>query len=189
MIAGVDSEFLLPTDYSPALPPSGATLRHIVCFKFQGGVGDEAKQALVAAFANLQADIDCISDFEWGLNIGPEGKDHGFTHCFCLTFSSEKDRDAYLPHPLHKAFGATFVRPIVADVFVADYWAYDSRYVAVPPSHGGNLRHLVCYSFDTDTPELQRIARASWFGELQRTSDAVRSFEWGPNNRCAARSL
>ena len=57
----------------------------------------------------------------WGLNSSPEGKDHGFTHCFTLTFDSEADRDAYLPHPAHQHFGATYVRGAVDDVFVLDH--------------------------------------------------------------------
>jgi len=43
---------------------------------------------------------------------------------FFLTFRSEKDRDDYLVHPDHKAFGA-LVGPLVADVFVVDFWARD----------------------------------------------------------------
>ena len=46
----------------------------------------------------------------------------GFTHCWVLTFKTDKDRDAYLVHPEHKAF-AGLVGPVVDDVFVVDYWA------------------------------------------------------------------
>jgi hypothetical protein len=57
-----------------------------------------------------------------GINVSPEGLDKGFTHCFILTFKSEKDRDAYLVHPDHKAFGG-LVGPVLDDVFVIDFWA------------------------------------------------------------------
>ncbi|HEX9046301.1 MAG TPA: Dabb family protein [Verrucomicrobiae bacterium] len=40
-----------------------------------------------------------------GTNVGPENLNKGFTHCFALSFKSAADRDAYLKHPAHKAFG------------------------------------------------------------------------------------
>ncbi|MCA9181727.1 MAG: Dabb family protein, partial [Planctomycetales bacterium] len=46
----------------------------------------------------------------------------GFTHCFLLTFKSEADRDSYLPHPAHRAFGAA-LKPHLEKVLVVDYWA------------------------------------------------------------------
>ena len=49
-----------------------------------------------------------------------EGLNQGCTHGFILTFHSEKDRDAYLEHPDHKAFGA-LVKPLIAEVFVIDF--------------------------------------------------------------------
>ena len=39
-----------------------------------------------------------------------------------LTFASEADRDAYLPHPAHAAFGE-LAGPHVDAVHVVDYWA------------------------------------------------------------------
>jgi hypothetical protein len=39
-----------------------------------------------------------------------------------LTFKTAADRDAYLVHPDHKAFGS-LVGPVLADVFVIDFWA------------------------------------------------------------------
>jgi hypothetical protein len=38
-----------------------------------------------------------------------------------LTFSSDKDRDAYLVHPDHKAFGKV-LGPHLDKVTVVDYW-------------------------------------------------------------------
>ena len=73
------------------------------------------------AFRNLPKEIDVIQDFEWGTNVSPEGLDQGFTHCFFLTFKTEADRDAYLPHPAHKAFGKA-LGPYLDKVCVVDYW-------------------------------------------------------------------
>ena len=58
---------------------------------------------------------------EWGTNVSPEKHDKGFTHCFILSFKNEKNRDAYLVHPAHKAFGR-LLGPVMEDVFVIDFW-------------------------------------------------------------------
>ena len=44
--------------------------------------------------------------------------------CRILTFASEADRDAYLKHPDHVAFGK-LLRPVLGDVFVVDFWNKD----------------------------------------------------------------
>ncbi len=97
------------------------TLRHVVLFKFKEGTTDEEQKTIEKAFAELPNKIPEIVDFEWGTNNSPEGLEKGFTHCFFLTFKSEADRDAYLPHPDHKAFGDV-VSTYLEDVLVVDYW-------------------------------------------------------------------
>ena len=96
-------------------------LRHVVLFKFKEDATDIEIVKAEKAFANLPSKIEQIKGFEWGLNISPENLNKGFTHGYLLTFSSEKDRDLYLPHPDHKAFGE-IIQPILEDVFVVDYW-------------------------------------------------------------------
>ena len=68
--------------------------------------------------------IPQVVALEWGTNVSKEQRDKGFTHCFTVTFKGEKDRDAYIDHPEHKAFGG-IVGPIFDDVFVIDFWAKD----------------------------------------------------------------
>ena len=58
---------------------------------------------------------------EWGLNMSQEHLDQGFTHCFVLTFSSEKDLASYQVHPAHKAFQEV-LKPHMDKVFVVDYF-------------------------------------------------------------------
>ncbi len=96
-------------------------LRHVVAFKFKADAKQERIDSVVKAFAALPGKIREIARFEWGTNNSPEGHNKGCTHCFTLTFHSEKDRDIYLPHPAHKEFVA-LVGPLVEDVFVIDYW-------------------------------------------------------------------
>lgn len=103
--------------------PAGATkLYHVVSFKFKDDAKKEQIDEVVNAFRDLKKKIKVIKEFSWGTNVSPEKHDKGFTHAFILSFSSEKDRDEYLVHPDHKAFGK-IVGPVLADVFVVDYWA------------------------------------------------------------------
>jgi len=99
-------------------------LRHVVLFTFTADATKEQIDAVVAGFRELPKKIDGIVDFEWGTNNSSEGFDRGHTHCFFVTFKSEKDRDAYLPHPAHQAFVAK-LKPILKDVTVVDYWAQE----------------------------------------------------------------
>lgn len=96
-------------------------LRHVVLFKFKDTATAEDVKKVEDAFKALPSKIKQIKDFEWGTNNSPEGLNQGLTHCFFLTFSSDKDRDAYLIHPDHKAFGEV-VGPVLDKVTVVDYW-------------------------------------------------------------------
>ncbi len=100
---------------------SSSKLRHVVLFKFKETSSEADIKQVEEAFNALPSKIDVIKDYEWGLNNSPEGLNKGMTHCYFLTFDSEEDRDAYLPHPEHKAFGAV-AGPHIADVLVVDYW-------------------------------------------------------------------
>ena len=97
-------------------------IRHVVCFKFKEDATKEQIAKVEKAFEDLKKKkkIVEIENLEWGTNNSPEGLNKGFTHCFILTFADEKARDAYLPHPDHKAFGKV-LKPILADVFVIDF--------------------------------------------------------------------
>ena len=97
-------------------------LRHVVLFGFKASVTPDQVKAVESAFLALPGQIKCIKNLEWGTNISPEGLQKGHTHCFLLTFSSEKDRDEYLVHPAHKAFGA-MLGDKLSTVTVVDYWA------------------------------------------------------------------
>lgn len=96
-------------------------LRHVVLFKFKDETSADDIKKVEEAFLALPSKIKEIQAIEWGINNSPEGLDQGFTHCFFLTFASEKDRAVYLPHPDHKAFGAV-LGPHLDKVLVVDYW-------------------------------------------------------------------
>jgi|SRR4051794_36310676 len=105
--------------------PSGerkGKLNHVVAFKFKEGTSKEDIKKVEDAFRDLKKKVKEIQSYEWGTNVSPEKHDKGFTHGFILSFKSEKDRDTYLNHPEHKAFGK-ILGPVLADVFVIDFWA------------------------------------------------------------------
>jgi len=100
---------------------TSSKLRHVVLFKFKETSTEADIKQVEDAFNALPSKIDVIKDYEWGLNNSPEGLNKGLTHCYFITFDSEKDRDTYLPHPDHLAF-TEIAGPHIADVVVVDYW-------------------------------------------------------------------
>jgi hypothetical protein len=96
-------------------------LYHVVSLKFKPAATTEQIGLVEQSFAGLKEKVPGIASLTWGTNVSPEKHAKGFTHCFVLTFASEKDRDAYLVHEDHKAFGAV-LGPVMADVFVIDFW-------------------------------------------------------------------
>ena len=99
-------------------------LRHVVLFKFKDDTTPQQTQQIEAAFRALPSQIGAIHAFEWGTDVSVESKADGFTHCFFVTFRSEVDRDAYLPHPAHREFGSV-LRPHLDKVLVFDYWTQE----------------------------------------------------------------
>ena len=99
-----------------------ARLFHVVSIKFKDTASKEQIKAVEEAFRDLKKKIPTIASMRWGTNVSPEKHDKGFTHCFVLTFANEKDRDDYLKHPDHVAFGK-ILGPVMADVFVLDFKA------------------------------------------------------------------
>lgn len=100
----------------------GKLLRHVVLFKFKDTSSASDVKKVEDAFAGLAKKISQIKQFEWGTNNSPENLNQGLTHCFLATFASEKDRDAYLVHPEHKAF-VEILMPHLDKATVVDYWA------------------------------------------------------------------
>ena len=97
-------------------------LRHIVLFQFKESASDEDVQRVVDAFRALPDKIPQVHGFEYGTNNSPEGLNEGLTHAFLITFKSEADREAYLPHPAHQQF-VEVLKPHLEKAVVVDYWA------------------------------------------------------------------
>ncbi len=96
-------------------------LRHVVMFKFSQSATPASIEKIVASFTALPQKIKEIKNLEWGTNSSPEKLNQGLTHCFILTFTSDKDRDSYLVHPAHSAFGKSLGSD-VEKVTVVDFW-------------------------------------------------------------------
>ncbi len=97
--------------------------RHVVLFKFKQRTSAEMEAAIADAFRAFCASLPFVTDFEWGLNTSPEGLDEGFTHCFIVTFAGPEGRDAYLPHPAHRAFIERWLDPHLEKACVVDFAA------------------------------------------------------------------
>ncbi len=113
---------LLASTMSAGPQTEGKVLRHVVLFKFKETTTPADKKKIEDAFRSLPAKISEIRNFEWGTNVSVENLSQGFTDCFVLTFTSEKDRDTYLVHPAHKEFG-NIIGSALDKVLVVDFWA------------------------------------------------------------------
>jgi hypothetical protein len=109
--------------FSTAAESPSAILRHVVSFKFKSSATAADIQRIQDEFVALKKKISEIRDLEFGKNISPEKLDRGHTHCFIVSFASEKDRDAYLVHPAHEAF-VKILKPLLDEPFVVDFWAH-----------------------------------------------------------------
>jgi Stress responsive A/B Barrel Domain len=167
-----------PSTQPPASQQSKAerVLRHAVFFKFKDTARADEVRNVVDAFAALPAKIETIKDFQWGTSTNPQAMSGGFSHCFLLTFADEAGRAIYLPHPEHKAFGAT-LRPHLEKVFVVDYWA-----TPTPAEVAKGLKHLVFFQFDDDVAAADVRIIEQEFAALPAKIKSVRAFEWGTNN-------
>ena len=100
---------------------SPKTYRHVVLFKFRAAATEETLRGIEKAFGELAAKLPFVTGFEWGRNSSPEKLDHGYTHCFIVSFRDAAGRDAYLPHPDHQAFCREFLDPNLEEVCVVDF--------------------------------------------------------------------
>ncbi len=140
-LQGVSTAQQSGSDTKQACPMAGkacgTVVYHVVCFKYKDSATDEQIEGVSEAFANLKNEIPFITSYRAGTNVSPEGLDKGFTHCYILTFKNQEDRDKYLPHPAHKAFGKK-LGPILDDVFVIDFEAAAPWCMCADGGCGGN---------------------------------------------------
>lgn len=112
---------MMTTQANAQSKPSTKLLRHVVLFKFKDTSSAQDVKVVEDAFVALKGKIKLIKDFEWGTNNSPENLNQGLTHCFLVSFASEKDRDDYLVQADHVAF-VEVLKPHLDKVTVIDYW-------------------------------------------------------------------
>jgi Stress responsive A/B Barrel Domain len=145
-------------------------------FKFKDDTSAADVKKVVAAFDALPKKIDSIKDYQAGKNISPIGFDDGYTQCFLVTFKDEAGREKYLPHPDHKAFGAT-LRPYLDKVFVVDYWGKPEK-----ARKERELKHALFVKFKDGTTSEQVKEAEEALAKLPSQCDKIKAFEWGKNN-------
>ena len=96
-------------------------IQHIVLLKLKPETTSQQKTALLEGLCALKQKIPGIETVSGGDNSSPEGKGKGYNWGFVMTFADAAARDAYLPHPDHKALGQNLLRPHVDDLLVLDY--------------------------------------------------------------------
>ncbi|HLO44824.1 MAG TPA: Dabb family protein [Leadbetterella sp.] len=112
---------MMSTQVFSQIKSSQKLLRHVVIFKFNDSSSAEDVQHVADTFYALKKSVPQIKDMEWGINNSPEQFNQGFTHCFIISFKSEKDLADYQNNSNHKAFQEV-LKPHMEKVFVVDYW-------------------------------------------------------------------
>ena len=98
-------------------------LRHVVLLKFKAGTAADDLKKLEDEFHTLATvKVPQVKEFEWGINVSKENLNHGYNHCFVLTFDNEEDRDIYIEHKDHVAF-VKLLTPHMEAATVVDFWA------------------------------------------------------------------
>ncbi|KAG8484829.1 hypothetical protein CXB51_021539 [Gossypium anomalum] len=83
-----------------------AGFKHLVIVKFKE---DVVVEDILKGMQKLVSEIDAVKSFEWGQDIeGEEMLRHEFTHAFLMTFEDKQGYTAFVGHPCHVEFSATF---------------------------------------------------------------------------------
>ncbi len=95
-------------------------IRHIVMWRMAPCEDVEEKaRAIKENLEALKDKIDVLVDIEVGLNFNES--EAASDVVLVSTFKTKEDLIEYQNHPAHKAVGASFVRPNVAERRVCDY--------------------------------------------------------------------
>ncbi|XVE79303.1 hypothetical protein DITRI_Ditri14bG0047300 [Diplodiscus trichospermus] len=83
-----------------------AGFKHLVVVKFKE---DVVVEEILKGMETLVSEVDAVKSFEWGQDTeGQEMLRQGFTHAFLMTFDKKEDYTAFVCHPSHVEFSATF---------------------------------------------------------------------------------
>lgn len=95
-------------------------VRHIVMWRM-ADLPDKAKRAsdIKENLELLKGKINELVDIEVGINF--ENSQYSSDVVLVSTFKTVEDLNSYQIHPAHKAVGAAYVKPYVAERRVVDY--------------------------------------------------------------------
>ena len=82
-------------------------LRHVVLFNWKPETPPEKIREIEEAFCALPAKIPEIAGFEWGTDVGVQGFDQGFTHCFVVSLASDDLTEIAVPATVTITAGQT----------------------------------------------------------------------------------
>ena len=95
-------------------------VRHILLMKFKLKAFPKQIHEVLEDFESIPTIIDGMSDVEWGENNSPEKLNDDYSHCIQITFTNEKGRQNYLPHPEHETLKKKFT-DVLEKIVVFDY--------------------------------------------------------------------
>ena len=75
---------------------------HMVLLRVKKSVTKPKLAKVMDSIGALKKVIPAMASYAWGPYSSPEGLNKGFTHGFCMTFKTVKQRDGYLSHPKHE---------------------------------------------------------------------------------------
>ncbi|AML52208.1 Dabb family protein [Falsihalocynthiibacter arcticus] len=84
-------------------------LKHCVFVDFQPQYTQEERDAVLAGFAEVAADVPGMLDYCFGPNLDFENKSPAYRDGFVVTFENRDALLAYANHPHHMALGARMV--------------------------------------------------------------------------------
>ena len=168
-----------------AAPPDGAppgfhhvrpgNMAHVVAFRFKPEATPEKIAEICRAFAELPDKVPGVVDFSWGTNISTEPHARGFTHLFAVTFADAAARDAYLPHPGHRAF-VDLLRPALDAALVVDFpLESESTW------YDGQVKHVVLFKYKPEATTEQVAAVREAFRRLPLKVPGTKDFQAGTN--------
>ncbi|MSR48197.1 MAG: Dabb family protein [Planctomycetes bacterium] len=75
---------------------------HMVLLRVKKSVTKPKLAKVMNSIGALKQVISGMASYAWGPYSSPEGLNKGFTHGFCMTFKTAKQRNGYLTHPEHE---------------------------------------------------------------------------------------
>lgn len=94
---------------------------HVILLDFQPHLAEADALSLLAQLGRLRRDIPQIRDYRYGRNDSSQLGDPHYRYGLVMRFDTREDRLRYQSHPLHQAFVATRIAPLLRAALVLDF--------------------------------------------------------------------